>query len=113
MTSTLDEDFDNESWGIRDYFLFVGKCSKYCTSCKGPGVQECTSCEETHQLLDGQCKDGVEWFVETKDFFGNEKLKELKGWEVKNVEGGLSAPFSDCGQFKLVGGFMKFGKVYF
>lgn len=23
MTSTLDEDFDNESWGIRDFYLFI------------------------------------------------------------------------------------------
>jgi hypothetical protein len=104
MTSTLDESFDNESWGLRDFFLFVGRCNKHCTACKGPGIAECTACEETHMLVDGQCKDGVEWFVETKDFFDND-LKNLKGWEVKNVEGGLSQPVSECGQLKLVGGF--------
>jgi hypothetical protein len=37
LTSTLDEGLDNESWGVRDFFLFAGKCYNFCRSSSGPG----------------------------------------------------------------------------
>lgn len=27
LTSTLNEGLDNESWGIRDFFLFAARCA--------------------------------------------------------------------------------------
>ena len=107
MTSTLDDGLDEESWGIRDFFLFIGKCAKHCSACKGPGVQECTKCEKSHKLENGKCKEDINWYIIEKNFFGEEKFKNLSGWEFNNFDG---TPFSECGKINLVGGFDKFGK---
>lgn len=92
MTSTLDEGLDNESWGIKDFFLFIGKCHNHCTACNGPAANQCTACESTHQLDDGKCKESVQWAIAAKDFTEKELFTDIKGWELKNYE--TKTPFS-------------------
>lgn len=42
LTSTLDEAPINESWGVRDFFLFYAACSTNCGKCTGPLPKDCT-----------------------------------------------------------------------
>lgn len=58
MTSTLNEAWENESWGIRDFQLFVGRCHGNCRSCTGPGASDCTSCVSSFVLDNGKCREG-------------------------------------------------------
>lgn len=30
FSSTLTKDWDDSSWGIRDFFIFVAECTKFC-----------------------------------------------------------------------------------
>jgi hypothetical protein len=72
MSSTLNEDFNNESWGIRDFFLFAGLCHKHCSSCTGPGPSDCTSCGRDHILDNGMCREGGNWYIIGKFFMNDE-----------------------------------------
>jgi hypothetical protein len=36
IASNLDEDANNESWGVRDFFLFYSSCASACSECSGP-----------------------------------------------------------------------------
>lgn len=57
MTSTLDEDPLNESWGVRDFQLFLGKCYRGCTACTGGSKADCTTCGLGFELSNGECKE--------------------------------------------------------
>jgi hypothetical protein len=41
MTSTLDENADNESWGIRDFELDITACPDACKTCTKDTVTSC------------------------------------------------------------------------
>ena len=41
ITGTIDEAANNESWGVRDFFLYVAKCAKFCNRCNGPSPSDC------------------------------------------------------------------------
>ena len=43
ISSTLNEDAKNESWGVRDFFLFYTSCAKACAECSGPTEKDCLS----------------------------------------------------------------------
>lgn len=44
MTTTLDETPDNESWGVRDFYIYYGACPAGCSGCTGPSKADCTGC---------------------------------------------------------------------
>lgn len=50
ISSTLDEAPDNESWGVRDFFMYIAKCSKSCQQCTGPNDSDCTKCQDNWAL---------------------------------------------------------------
>jgi hypothetical protein len=41
ITSNLNEAADNESWGVRDFFIYVAKCADNCAACSGPQASDC------------------------------------------------------------------------
>lgn len=41
--TTLDEAPNNESFGVRDFYLFIAKCSDNCDECTGPKPADCSS----------------------------------------------------------------------
>lgn len=43
ISSDLDEAPDNESFGVRDFFLYIARCAKACDICLGPNESDCTS----------------------------------------------------------------------
>ena len=42
VTTNLNEAANNESWGIRDFYLFYAACSSNCGKCTGPLPKDCT-----------------------------------------------------------------------
>jgi len=46
ISSDLDETPDNESFGVRDFFLYFAKCAKSCAQCSGPLDADCTKCND-------------------------------------------------------------------
>ena len=56
MTSDLNSDMDDESWGIRDFYVFIAKCDESCTKCNGPYNTDCTICGiEEYLTIDRKC----------------------------------------------------------
>ena len=43
IATNLDEAANNESWGIRDFYVFIAKCSDNCAQCTGPKGSDCKS----------------------------------------------------------------------
>jgi hypothetical protein len=41
MTSTLDQDANDESWGFREFFVSYLDCPSKCGVCHSPSVNEC------------------------------------------------------------------------
>ncbi|CAD8114389.1 unnamed protein product [Paramecium sonneborni] len=46
FTTTLDESFDGESFGLRDFVIFYGSCTDNCDQCTGPTGSECQMCSK-------------------------------------------------------------------
>lgn len=53
FTSTLNEAPENESWGIRDFFLYSAQCAKDCAECTGPKPADCSKCANNWALQNG------------------------------------------------------------
>lgn len=107
MTTTLDEDMANESWGVRQFYLWVAKCADNCEECTGAQPNECTVCTAPYQMKDGSCQLVGDWQVLHKGFSTNE-FTDNDGWGVTGVAGDV---ITDCGGTKLFGGFEKFEAV--
>jgi len=50
ITSTLNEDANNESWGVRDFFIYYSACAKSCHECTGPKESDCSKCQENYAV---------------------------------------------------------------
>lgn len=46
ISATINEDANNESWGIRDFFIYYTACAKSCNECSGPKLTDCTKCQD-------------------------------------------------------------------
>ena len=58
--TTLDEGWDNESWGLKNIVITVWPCDAACVTCSGGGSNQCTSCNTgnfLHPNTVGQCLD--------------------------------------------------------
>lgn len=53
----------------------------------------------------------MDWIIEVKDFFGEEKFSNLNNWVIAKMYARQPEPFSECGKIHLLGGYMKFGDV--
>ena len=53
--SNLDEVTTNESWGIREIYIYLKMCDTSCLSCSGGSSSECTSCHINAYLSNGVC----------------------------------------------------------
>ncbi|CAK61100.1 unnamed protein product (macronuclear) [Paramecium tetraurelia] len=111
FTTSLKNDPDEQSWGVRDFFLFAAQCTKFCDECIGTAENECTKCQPTHTLLDGKCVNKNEWYILSKEFFTPEQFNKVDGWTFQDVDpAGPNPPFTKCGDLGLVGGYLAFGK---
>jgi hypothetical protein len=108
FTTTLDEDVANESWGIRQFFLYVAACSNHCEECLGPNGKDCLACESPFVLQDGDCKDPGTWESFYEDFTSND-FTDAKDWVIESTFKGTTDVITDCGGTKLVGGYGVFG----
>jgi hypothetical protein len=43
--SSFDEDLSNESWGIREIYIYLNMCDTTCLSCSGPLATDCLTCQ--------------------------------------------------------------------
>jgi hypothetical protein len=59
--------------------------------------------------VNGKCEEKTEWYVLLKHFTDN-SFSDISGWVLENVEHAETAPFTQCGDVRLVGGCKKFGK---
>lgn len=50
ITSNLNEAADNESWGVRDFFVYFASCAKDCGECTGPAPADCKKCLNNYFL---------------------------------------------------------------
>lgn len=110
FSSTLDEGMENESWGIRQFFLHIAKCATNCIECSGPLDADCTACVAPFVIKDGKCTIQGEWSVVAKDF--NDKdipIPFINDWVIKNTFKETTDYVTECGGIKIVGGFEKFG----
>lgn len=89
MTSNLDENADNESWGIRDFQLYVMECTSKCAVCSGNKQDEC---------LDWRLYESS--LLDNGDDFG----KDSK-FDVVDAPNKVTA----CGPIKMLGGYNVFG----
>ncbi|CAD8118939.1 unnamed protein product [Paramecium sonneborni] len=111
FSSSLKNDPDEQSWGIRDFFLFAAQCTKFCDECVGTAENECTKCSDTHTLQDGKCINKNEWYILSKEFFTDDEFKKLDGWTFQDIDpAGPNPPVTKCGDLGLVGGYQSFGK---
>jgi len=55
ISSDLDEAPENESFGVRDFFIYIAKCAKACSQCSGPTEADCTKCNNNWALSNGKC----------------------------------------------------------
>jgi proprotein convertase subtilisin/kexin type 5 len=46
MTTTLNQEAADESWGIRDFFIFVEKCPAGCTICNEKTLKTCSGLKQ-------------------------------------------------------------------
>jgi len=82
ITSNLNEAADNESWGIRDFFLFTAGCSATnCTTCTGPGDNDCTKCAENYALSNGKCNLLANFILLNKAFEAK-TFTGIDGWTI-------------------------------
>lgn len=88
MTTNLDEAANNESWGIRDFQIFVYTCAANCVICDSSSPDGC-SVWTKFQFN----------YVTNDPSFGNE------GWAVQ----GTNPAITQCSGIYLFGGFNAFG----
>ena len=50
FSSSLDEDPENESYGIKSIQIILFPCDSTCNTCTGPSANDCTSCSGTRFL---------------------------------------------------------------
>lgn len=56
ITSTLNEDSDNESWGMNNFHLYYFLCYPSCKTCNGEKSTNCQSCYDLATVQVGECK---------------------------------------------------------
>ena len=113
ITSTLDEAPINESWGVRDFYLFYAACSPNCGKCTGPLPKDCTciilfnkECSNNWVMQNGNCAPLAN-FVLLESSFWDDKFSSLDDWVLaKNMGGNL---IYDCNGKTLVGGYKSLG----
>ncbi|CAD8106310.1 unnamed protein product [Paramecium primaurelia] len=111
FSSSLSKDLNQQSWGIRDFFLFAAQCTKFCDECVGNAENECTKCHSTHTLSNGKCLNKNEWYVASKEFFEEESFKKVEGWNFQELDSvSPNPPITKCSDLNLIGGYQSFGK---
>ncbi|CAD8071148.1 unnamed protein product [Paramecium sonneborni] len=107
FTTTLDEDVNNESFGLRDFNIYYAACSKNCAECTGPKDSDCKKCANNWALVEGKCQALPSFFVLEQSFL-EDKFTGINGWTITSkVPAGKE--IGECGGKSLVGGFGIFG----
>lgn len=89
MTSTLNEASSNESWGIRDFYLYVYTCPAGCKICNPQNLKSCGA----WALFDSEMTDPNNF--------------NTSPWTVNGQNGNTLT--SACAGTPLFGGFNVFG----
>ena len=65
----LNEDLSNESWGIRDFRVYiVNSCTGGCLTCNVATPSVCLSCPFIAELISGKCVCANHFYMKTSDF---------------------------------------------
>lgn len=88
MTTSLNENADNESWGIRDFQLLITPCPSGCKICSADIQKGCQA-----------------WEFGASDWMETSNL-QAEGWQVENAKAGTTS----CSGVDIFGGFGLFGK---
>jgi hypothetical protein len=89
MTSSLDENSANESWGIREFYLYVYVCPQGCTICDPDNLKACGA-----------------WKLFDDEFGISSTFATAPQWQVS----GGTADVSVCAGTQIFGGFNNWGK---
>ena len=55
FTTTLRKSASQQSFGVRDFVLFISKCADNCDVCTGPTDADCKVCSKHFSLNNGKC----------------------------------------------------------
>jgi hypothetical protein len=53
--SNFDESLTNESWGIKEIYIYLKMCDTLCLTCFGSLSSECSTCHTNARISDGSC----------------------------------------------------------
>ncbi|CAD8107342.1 unnamed protein product [Paramecium primaurelia] len=102
FTSTLDQGSDDESFGLRDLFIYYLPCADRCNECHGPTISDCIKCSDNLFYDSGQCLN-ISNFEILSQNFNTTKFDDLNGWEVYQNKN--SPVITTCMGTSLIGGF--------
>ncbi|CAD8096037.1 unnamed protein product [Paramecium sonneborni] len=102
FTTTLDQNSNDESFGLRDLQLFYAPCSEDCKECSGPQFRDCTRCLYNYILQDQNCQKLQNFYILETDFH-SEKFTNSFGWILQNTT--VDTIISYCLDKSILGGF--------
>jgi hypothetical protein len=88
MTSTLEENADNESWGIRDFMISFSPCPEGCSVCTEATLTSCTL-----------------WTIQSSSWVSLTSITAA-GWTVTGAPSGTTT----CAGVEIFGGYNLFGE---
>lgn len=80
-STTLDENKDNESFGLRDFHIFAAKCASFCAKCTGPSASQCQECAAGYSIQGGQCVSTANFVLLEQSFF-EKTFTDIQGWNL-------------------------------
>ncbi|CAK64683.1 unnamed protein product (macronuclear) [Paramecium tetraurelia] len=102
FTSTLDEAPNNESFGLRDLYIYLAACSDNCAECTGPKDTDCKKCSNNWALVGGKCQ-ALPNFILLEQSFLEDKFTGVNGWVLTGNKAGRTV--AECNGKSMVGGF--------
>ncbi|CAD8164368.1 unnamed protein product [Paramecium octaurelia] len=84
VTTNLNEAFDEESFGVRDFYLYYQECPSFCNQCTGPNGSDCLICKN------GYYRTGVDELMCQECYISCE-----------TCQGPTNQDCTDCGNYEL------------
>ncbi|CAK69062.1 unnamed protein product (macronuclear) [Paramecium tetraurelia] len=111
FSSSLTMETNQQSWGVRDFFLFAAQCTKFCDECVGNAENECTKYHSNHTLQNEKYLNKNQWYFASKEFFDMESFQKIEQWNFQELDhSSPNPPITKCSDIDLIGGYESFGK---